>query len=139
MAKNIKIISGNTCSYHNETDTITHFLIDCNSNKPLSKGWAREWHSITSWLCFPNKQKQTPEAPNQSCKINYKFTSSYKQEPHVQSIKVDVTLTKAEFHKCILVYKCRMGLAPQYSCDMFIANNSNHFYNTKMVYSLELP
>ncbi len=24
-----------------------------------------------------------------------------------------------------------MGLAPQYLCDMFIANNSNHFYNTR--------
>ncbi len=35
------------------------------------------------------------------------------------------------FHKCILVYKCRMGLAPQYLYDMFIANNSNHSYNTR--------
>ncbi len=34
-------------------------------------------------------------------------------------------------HKCNLVYKCRMGLAPQYICDMFIANNSNHSYNTR--------
>ncbi len=24
-----------------------------------------------------------------------------------------------------------MGLAPQYLCDMFIANNSNHSYNTR--------
>ncbi len=36
-----------------------------------------------------------------------------------------------DFPKCILVYKCRMGLAPQYLCDMFIANNSNHSYNTR--------
>ncbi len=34
-------------------------------------------------------------------------------------------------HKCILVYKCRMGLALQYLCDMFIANNNNHSYNTR--------
>ncbi len=38
---------------------------------------------------------------------------------------------RRDFHKCILVYKCRMGLAPQYLCDMFIANNSNHSYNTR--------
>ncbi len=38
---------------------------------------------------------------------------------------------RQDFHKCILVYKCRMGLAPQSLCDMFIANNSNHSYNTK--------
>ncbi len=31
-----------------------------------------------------NKEKQTQEAPNQSCKINDGFRSSYKQEPHVQ-------------------------------------------------------
>ncbi len=37
---------------------------------------------------------------------------------------------RRDFHKCILVYKCRMGLAPQYLFDMFIANNSNHSYNT---------
>ncbi len=38
---------------------------------------------------------------------------------------------RRDFHKCILFYKCRMGLAPQYLCDMFIANNSNHSYNTR--------
>ncbi len=38
---------------------------------------------------------------------------------------------RRDFHKCILVYKCRMGLAPQYLCDMFMANNSNHSYNTR--------
>ncbi len=38
---------------------------------------------------------------------------------------------RQDFHKCILVYKCRMGLAPQYLCDMFIAKNSNHSYNTR--------
>ncbi len=43
---------------------------------------------------------------------------------------------RRDFHKCILVYKCRMGLAPQYLCDMFIANNSNHSYNTRNVTQL---
>ncbi len=38
---------------------------------------------------------------------------------------------RQEFNKRILVYKCRMGLAPQYVCDMFIANNSNHSHNTR--------
>ncbi len=38
---------------------------------------------------------------------------------------------KRDFYKCILVFKCRMGLAPQYLCDMFIANNSNHSNNTR--------
>ncbi len=35
------------------------------------------------------------------------------------------------FHKCILVYKCRMGLAPQYLSDIFIVNNSKQSYNTR--------
>ncbi len=38
---------------------------------------------------------------------------------------------RRDFHKYILVYKCRMGLAPQYLFDMFIANNSNHSCNTR--------
>ncbi len=38
---------------------------------------------------------------------------------------------RRDFHKCILAYKCRIGLAPHYLCDMFIANNSNHSYNTR--------
>ncbi len=38
---------------------------------------------------------------------------------------------RQDFQQCILVYKCRMGLAPQYACDMIIANNSNHSYNTR--------
>ncbi len=36
---------------------------------------------------------------------------------------------RCDFQKSSLVYKCRMGLAPQYLCDMFTANNSNHSYN----------
>ena len=47
--------------------------------------------------CFPNRQDQTPEAPNQSCKVNNWFKSTYKQEPHVQSIKMAVTPTKTGF------------------------------------------
>ncbi len=38
---------------------------------------------------------------------------------------------RRDFQKCILVYKCRMGLAPQCLCGMFTANNSNHSYNTR--------
>ncbi len=30
-----------------------------------------------------------------------------------------------------LVYKCRIGLVLQYLGDMFIANTSNHSYNTR--------
>ncbi len=44
---NIKIKSENALSHCNEIGTITHFLIDCNSNKHFWKGWARWWHSIT--------------------------------------------------------------------------------------------
>ncbi len=43
---------------------------------------------------------------------------------------------KRDFHNCILVYKCRMGLAPQHLCDMFTANNSNHSYNTSIATQL---
>ncbi len=47
--KNIKIKSESTCSYCNEIDTITHFLIDCISNKYFWKSWARWWYSITGF------------------------------------------------------------------------------------------
>ncbi len=47
MAKNFKIKSESTCSYYNEIDTITHFLIDCISDKYFWKSWARWWYSIT--------------------------------------------------------------------------------------------
>ncbi len=43
--KNIKIKSESTCSYWNEIDTITHFLIDCISNKYFWKSRARWWYS----------------------------------------------------------------------------------------------
>ncbi len=46
---------------------------------------------------------------------------------------------RRDFHKCILVYKCRMGLAPQYLCDMFIANNTIIPIIPEMLPSLELP
>ncbi len=38
---------------------------------------------------------------------------------------------RQDFHKCILVYKCRICLAPQYLCDMFAPNNNNHSSNTR--------
>ncbi len=47
--KNIKIKSESTCSYCNEIDTITQFLIDCINNKYFWKSWARWWYSITGF------------------------------------------------------------------------------------------
>ncbi len=63
------------------------------------------------------------------------YKLAYRHEPHVQyKIKVADTPRKARFSQVyFIVYKCRMGLAPQYVCDMFTANNSNHSYNTKNV------
>ncbi len=46
---NIKIKNNNICSYCNNNDTITHFLIDCTSNKIFWKIWARWWISITDF------------------------------------------------------------------------------------------
>ncbi len=50
---------------------------------------------------------------------------------------------RRDFHKYILVYKCRMGLAPQYLCDMFLANSELTItiipLITEMLPSLELP
>ncbi len=46
---NIKINSEKTCYYCNEIDTITHFLIECKSNKYFWKGWSRWWHFITGF------------------------------------------------------------------------------------------
>ncbi len=34
-------------------------------------------------------------------------------------------------HKCIMTYKCRNGLGPQYLCDLFNSNNSMHSHNTQ--------
>ncbi len=36
---------------------------------------------------------------------------------------------RRDFHKCIMIYKCWNGLALQYLCDMFNANDSMHYYN----------
>ncbi len=33
----------------NEIDTISHFLLDYNSNKHFWRGWARLWHSTTGF------------------------------------------------------------------------------------------
>ncbi len=38
---NIKIKICNTCSFCNDKDTISHFLLDCNSNKCFGKSWAK--------------------------------------------------------------------------------------------------
>ncbi len=38
---------------------------------------------------------------------------------------------RRDFHKCIMIYKCRNGLAPQYLCDLFNSNASMHSYNTQ--------
>ncbi len=38
--KNKKIKPDSKCTYCNNTDTITHFLIDCKSNKLFWKNWA---------------------------------------------------------------------------------------------------
>ncbi len=45
--KNIKIKSDRKCTYCNNTDSITHFLIDCKSNNFFWKSWAKCWHSMT--------------------------------------------------------------------------------------------
>ncbi len=36
---------------------------------------------------------------------------------------------RRDFHKCIMIYKCRNCLALQYLCDLFNSNNSMHSYN----------
>ncbi len=38
---------------------------------------------------------------------------------------------RSDFHKCILVYKCRNNLAPSYLVDIFNSNDSVHSYNTR--------
>ncbi len=45
--KNMKIKPDSKCTYCNNTDSITHFLIDCKSNKLFSKCWAKWWQSMT--------------------------------------------------------------------------------------------
>ncbi len=37
---------------------------------------------------------------------------------------------RRNFHKFIMVYKCRNGLAPRYLCDLFISNYGMYSYNT---------
>ena len=36
---------------------------------------------------------------------------------------------RRDFHKCVFMYKCMNGLAPQYLCDMFTSNS--HSYNIR--------
>ncbi len=38
---------------------------------------------------------------------------------------------RRDFHKCMMVYKYRNSLAPQYLCDLFNSNESMHSYNTQ--------
>ncbi len=39
---------------------------------------------------------------------------------------------RRDFHpKCIMIFKCRNGLAPQYLCDLFNSNGSVHSCNTR--------
>ncbi len=43
--KNIKIKSVNTCSFCNNVDSISHFLIDCRSNNIFVESWTIWWES----------------------------------------------------------------------------------------------
>ncbi len=38
---------------------------------------------------------------------------------------------RRDFNKCIMIYKCRNGLALQYICDLFNSNDRRHSYNTQ--------
>ncbi len=45
--KNIKIKPDSKCTYCNNTDSITHFLIECKSNNLFWKSWAKWWQAMT--------------------------------------------------------------------------------------------
>ncbi len=51
--KNIKIKPDSKCTDCNNTDSITHFLIDCKSNKLFWKSWAKWWQSMTGLNLWP--------------------------------------------------------------------------------------
>ncbi len=36
-----------------------------------------------------------------------------------------------DFHKCVIVYKCRNSLAPSYLEKLFTSNDTKHTYNTR--------
>ncbi len=38
---------------------------------------------------------------------------------------------RRDFHKCIMIYKCRNGLNLQYLCDLFNPTECMHSYNTR--------
>ncbi len=38
---------------------------------------------------------------------------------------------RQDFHKCVMVYKCRNSLAPSYLEKLFTSNDTKHTYNTK--------
>ncbi len=37
---------------------------------------------------------------------------------------------RRDFHKCIMVFKCRNDLAPEYLAEHFCSNDTVHMYNT---------
>ncbi len=43
---------------------------------------------------------------------------------------------RQDFHKCVMVYKCRYSLAPSYLEKLFTSNDTKHTYNTR--HSLQL-
>ncbi len=38
---------------------------------------------------------------------------------------------RQDFHKCVMVYKCRNSLAPSYIEKLFTSNDTKHTYNTR--------
>ncbi len=47
--KNITIKICKTCSFRIDIDTISDFVIDCNSNKLFWKSWAKWWEAMTGF------------------------------------------------------------------------------------------
>ncbi len=60
MAKQLLKNPDNICSYCNNIDTITHFLIDCNTNKLFWKWFVRWWQSI---IDFNIREEDTIHEP----------------------------------------------------------------------------
>ena len=42
-------------------------------------------------------------------------------------------------HKCVMIYKCRNNLAPDYLRDLFFTNDDTHSYNTRNAADFRLP
>ena len=45
---------------------------------------------------------------------------------------------RRNFHKCVMVYKCRNNLARDYLCNLFNTNGDNHTYNTRNAVDFKL-